>query len=306
MRASTTADCDDRGSAPDRAVSGSTGAARRRVDSAVCPRSAAWILITALALAAALFLVAAIADDPPPYADPAARHPGFTGECQYQEAIDLGGTIYLADPKAHQPRFLRDAVADAPYATVSTRTPDADACEGQLADGASTYHEPGDVLHAVDDWSPTFRLVSVQPSGRLVLYQAFFSTTAATAGDYLDLANRGAAVASGPLSFCDERGCVDYAGGEPRADERAERVLASLLISPIDPDAIDVSYSDAAGRFYVWVLFPDETGISLTFDCATMTSTTGIVLSDAAIPEGERRYVCPEGDPFGDPPPTIP
>lgn len=189
---------------------------------------------------------------------------------------------------------------------MSARTPDADACEGKLEDGASTYHEAGTVLHAVDDWSPTFRIVFVQPSGRMVLYQAFFSTTAATAGDYLDLAGRNAAVASGPLSFCDERGCVDYVGDEPRADERGRRLLDGLLASPINPDAIDVSYSDAAGRFYVWVVFPDETGISLTFDCETMTSTTGIVLADEAIPDGERRYVCPEGDPFPDPPTMIP
>lgn len=256
------------------------------------------IVVTLVALAASLVTVTVWADDEPAYLDSSARHPGFTGACQYQEALDLGGTIYLTDPGAHQPRFLRAAVAGDPYATVASWQPKADACEGELPDGASTYLEPGAVLYRVNDWSPTFRLVSVQPSGRLVLYQAEWSTTARVAGDYLDLAGRGAAVAFGPLSFCDERGCVDYAGDSPRTDERAQRLLDGLLVSRIDPSAVDLSYSDAAGRFYVWVAFPDETGIRLTFQCDSMTSTTGIVLAEVAIPDAERRYVCPEGDPF--------
>lgn len=207
------------------------------------------VLITVVGLYLALIAVTAMADDTPEYVDPDARHPGFTGACQDHEALNLGGTIYLADPGAHQPRFLRDAVAGAPHATVAARRPDADACEGELEDGASTYLDPGATLHPVDDWATTFRLVSVQPSGRLVLYQA-------------------------------------------------AALVESLLGGRIDPTAIDLTASspDADDTFSIAVDLPDGTGLRLTFACDTMTSTTGIVLSEEAVTDRERERLCPTDD----------
>lgn len=258
------------------------------------------VLITVLALAAALVAVTVMAETVPGEpVDPNARHPGFTGACRYQEALNLGGTIYLADPGLHQPRFLRDAVAGDPHATVAARRPDGDACEGGLPDGASTYLEPGATLHPVDDWSPTFRLVSVQLSGRMVLYQAAWSTTARWASDYLDLRDRGAAVTAWSDGDCPDGAVCDTALPPPLPRERADALIASLLVGRIDPTAIDHSYADDADTFQIWVDFPDETTLYLSFGCGDRTSTTGIVLPGGAFSESEFERLCPGDDAIG-------
>lgn len=253
------------------------------------------VLVTVLALAAALGAVTVIAETVPEPDDPNARHPSFTGACRYQEALNLGGTIYLADPGAHQPRFLRDAVAGESYATVAARQPDGDACEGELAPGASTYHEPGTVLHAVDDWSPTFRLVFVQPSGRLVLYQAAWSTTARWAGDYLDLADRGAAVTLSPVTRCPDNAICDPNTHPPLPRDRADALMASLLVGRIDPSAIDHTsdHGSDVDTFQIIIELPDGTRLDLSFGCDDRTSTTGIVLPDDAFGADEFDRLCP-------------
>ena len=257
------------------------------------------VLITVLALAAAWVAVTVMADDMPDHVDRNARHPGFTGACRYQEALNLGGTIYLANPGAHQPRFLRDAVAGDPYATVAARTPDADACEGELDDDASTYLEPGATLHPVDVWSPTFRLVSVQPSGRMVLYQAAWSTTARWAGDYLDLAVRGATVALTPVNRCPDNAVCDLNTSPHLPTDRADDLIGSILVSRIDPTAIDHSSSADADTLQIWVDFPEETNLNLSFGCDDRTSTTGIVLPDGAFSEQEFEQLCLVDDASG-------
>ena len=256
------------------------------------------IAVCVVALASWSLFSGARADDIPEYVDPDARHPGFTGACRYNEALNLGGTIYLADPGAHQPRFLRAAVAGDPYATVAARHPDADACEGELGDGASTYLEPGAALHAVDDWSPTFRLVSVQPSDRLVLYQAHFSTTARFAGDYLDLRDRGPSVTLIPPDDCPDNAICVIPAAPPLPRDRPDALIESILAGRIDPTAIDHSSShlNAHGMFSVAADLPDQTSLRFTFVCGSMTSTTGIVLPDDAFTDAELRYLCPEDD----------
>lgn len=252
------------------------------------------VLITVLALAAALVAVTVVAETVPEPVDLDARHLGFTGACRYSEAVNLGGTIYLADPGAHQPHFLRDAVAGEPYATIGARSPDADACEGELDDGASTYLEAGVTLHPVDDWSPAFRLVSVQPSGRMVLYQAAWSTTAHWASDYLDLGDRGAAVTAWSDGDCPDGAICDIALPPPLPRDRADALIESVLVRRIDPSAIDHSYSSDAETFQIWVDFPDETRLYPSFECDDRTSTNGIVLADDAFTEQELDRLCPE------------
>jgi hypothetical protein len=229
---------------------------------------------------------------------PRRRHPGFTGVCAYAESLNLGGTVYLADPGAHQPRFLRDAVAGPAHATVAARELDADACEGELADGASTYLEPGATLHPVDDWAPAFRLVSVQPSGRMVLYQAAWSTTARVAGDYLDLRDRGAAVTIWSNIDCPDGAICDLDIPPPLPRERAGSLGGSILAGRIDPGAIDHSHGDDDQRFEIDVELPDGTRLDLSFGCDLRTSRTGIVLPDDAFTPDEFGHLCHTDDPL--------
>jgi len=136
----------------------------------------------------------------------------------------------------------------------------------------------------------------------MVLYQAFFSTSAATAGDYLDLADRGAAVTPWSDGDCPDNAICDIALPPPLPRDRADSLIASLLVGRVDPGAIDhtYAYGSDADTFQIIVELPDGTRLDLSFGCDDRTSSTGNVLPDGAFSDAEFDRLWPDGESFED------
>lgn len=218
------------------------------------------------------------------------------GPCNgYLDVLRLNGAVYARRSWNGDKRFLEPEWVGELVATIERQDYALYGCSPDLQDGDASLLASGTEVFELKGYDPSFRVAVRLPDKHRWLYEAVWSDSAQTGEDLLDIKYRVVEVAAGRSSFCNDKGCVDYALGYSEDPIRINGIVALTLRASVQPVEGGLTFLKEEEVGYIYFVLDDGSTTGIHFDIATGITTNGIYLPTLLVELILRGYDTPDG-----------
>jgi hypothetical protein len=215
--------------------------------------------------------------------------------CGYTDVLTLDGVVYARRDWNEDKRYLVGEWVGPTIATVERQDTAATGCRADLADRSASRIPAGTKIQELKGYAPAFRVAVRMPDRHRYLYEAIWSEKAKTGADLLDIRDRVVDIEYGRSSFCNVRGCVDYASGGTDNHNLLLRITDEVLTAPVAERWAGSHRPTEDERGYIRFNLDDGSTAAFDFHITTGVTANGIQLSPELLKVILRGYDTPDG-----------
>ena len=215
--------------------------------------------------------------------------------CIYPDVLMLDGVVYARRDWNEDKRYLeRDWVGPA-IATVERQDTAATGCRADLGNRSASVIPVGTKVQELKGYAPAFRVAVRMPDRHRYLYEAIWSETAKTGADLLDFRGRVIDIEYGRYSFCNDRGCVDYATSGTDNHTLMLRITDEVLAAPVAEGWAGIQRPAEDERGYIRFTLDDGSTAAFDFHIKSGVTANGIQLPPELLKVILRGFDTPDG-----------
>ena len=215
--------------------------------------------------------------------------------CPHTDVLKLGNVLYARRDWNEDKRYLEREWVGPTVARVESQDTTATGCRVDLTDRTSSTIPVGAKIQELKGYATTFRVAVRMPDKHRYLYEAIWSENAKTGADLLDIRGRVVEIEYARNSFCNDRGCVDYATSRTGNADRVRRMTEQILGAPIANDWAGLTRHKEDETGHIRFVLDDGSTAALTFQIESGQTTNGIQLPTSLLTDLMRGYDTPEG-----------